>query len=419
MSGYNKFEQAVGGVLDRFPRLKSVVEAGYQRTSYHLLADSDFECSVHEDVTISAVDQSYGVVDQQPRFVGFFDICPWDSSMERYAVHEPDNGGAGIIVLSDGTATRVGTTQAWNFQQGSRLQWHPTRPDVLLFNDLVDGTPGARLESVNGTVSERYDRPIQAVNPDGEGFLAIEYARLDVNSPGYGYGAGDESSITPPEDDGIWRVSFDGVSELLVSLADLIADSEVDVPHTNHYIHHVSYAPDGERFVFLHRWMDSEHRHTRLCVADSSGTVQELSDNPYISHYCWLDDTRLFLWGGSEQRGRGYHTVDVTSGSFEYVDALDGYGDGHPSISPDGAWIVTDTYPDRTRKRSLFLYHLDTDQVISAGEFFAPFEFDGAVRCDLHPRWSPDGRFVSIDSAHEGIRRSYILDVSAIVDGSE
>jgi len=42
----------------------------------------------------------------------------------------------------------------------------------------------------------------------------------------------------------------------------------------------------------------------------------------------------------------------------------------------------------------------------------------GERRCDLHPRASPDGRTVSIDSIHGGDgRQLYLLDVSGIVDG--
>jgi Tol biopolymer transport system component len=37
------------------------------------------------------------------------------------------------------------------------------------------------------------------------------------------------------------------------------------------------------------------------------------------------------------------------------------------------------------------------------------------VRCDLHPRWSPDGRWLSVDSAHTGVRRSYLVDVAALL----
>ena len=36
-------------------------------------------------------------------------------------------------------------------------------------------------------------------------------------------------------------------------------------------------------------------------------------------------------------------------------------------------------------------------------------------RCDLHPRFSRDGRRVVIDAPHEGGRQLFLLDVSAIV----
>ena len=39
----------------------------------------------------------------------------------------------------------------------------------------------------------------------------------------------------------------------------------------------------------------------------------------------------------------------------------------------------------------------------------------GPVRCDLHPRWSPDGRRVCFDSVHGGTRQMYVMDVSEVV----
>jgi Tol biopolymer transport system component len=124
----------------------------------------------------------------------------------------------------------------------------------------------------------------------------------------------------------------------------------------------------------------------------------------------------LFLTHGSQEYGRGYHVLDVETGTVKYVDALDGLGDGHPSLSPNGEWIATDTYPDQVRNRTLMLYNLKNDELIRVGRFFSPFGFDDSVRCDLHPQWSPDGRYLSIDSAHTGRRDTYVLDVSAIVD---
>jgi len=59
---------------------------------------------------------------------------------------------------------------------------------------------------------------------------------------------------------------------------------------------------------------------------------------------------------------------------------------------------------------------VETRELVELGRFFAPWRFDGENRCDLHPRWSPDGNCVSIDSSHEGVRMSYIINVSNVVD---
>ncbi|MCX5676028.1 MAG: hypothetical protein NTX87_13555 [Planctomycetota bacterium] len=91
--------------------------------------------------------------------------------------------------------------------------------------------------------------------------------------------------------------------------------------------------------------------------------------------------------------------------------------DGHCSFSPDRRWMLTDTYPGQERKRALLLYRMPAGPRTDIGRFFAPPEIDGPTRCDLHPRWSRDGKTVSLDSAHEGSRQVYVLDVAKIVAG--
>ena len=415
MSQYSGLEQRIAAVLQRFPDLKRRIKRMYQRVNYYAYADRDFEYAVVDDTTLTTVPDRYGVEPtDRNRFFGYFDVHPWTASMDGFLLHEVSEDAVEISLYRDGEHTTLGTSVAWNLQQGSRTHWHPVAGSVL-FNDRESGQLVARDVDSDGETVATYDRPIQALHPDGTEFLSLNYDRLDRNRPDYGYGR-DPDSLPDPDSDGLWRVEMDtGDDELLVSLQSLIDRTDTTADSDDHYVNHALYNPAGDRFVFLHRWNGEEGRVSRLYIADLDGGCRVVMDETVVSHYCWLSNSELFVWGRTVEFGDGYHVLDVDTGEFEYIDALDEWGDGHPSLSPDGRYVVTDTYPDRKRQRHLLLYDRETEEVTELGRFFEPLEYTGETRCDLHPRWSPDGTAISFDSTHTGRRDSYILDVSQIV----
>ena len=102
------------------------------------------------------------------------------------------------------------------------------------------------------------------------------------------------------------------------------------------------------------------------------------------------------------------------------VDMLRGFlEDGHPSISPDGRWMLTDDYPDKAKFSRLYLYDLINKKKYIIGMFHQPFKYQGENRIDLHPKWSRDGKFVSIDSGHRGKREFYVINVIKITKKNE
>ena len=95
---------------------------------------------------------------------------------------------------------------------------------------------------------------------------------------------------------------------------------------------------------------------------------------------------------------------------------------GHDSYHQNGEWILTDTY-NLQGYQYLYLYHLPTKLFVPLGKF--EFRLNGKhykdnagiFRVDLHPRFSPNGKLVSFDSAHEGLgRQIYLMDISHIID---
>jgi hypothetical protein len=90
--------------------------------------------------------------------------------------------------------------------------------------------------------------------------------------------------------------------------------------------------------------------------------------------------------------------------------------DGHAWRHPSGDWLICDTY-SIDGWQYLFMFHLPTAKFVPLGKFAVKArEGDGTFRVDLHPRVSPDGNTVSIDSAHEFAGRQIDnIDISHIV----
>ena len=74
--------------------------------------------------------------------------------------------------------------------------------------------------------------------------------------------------------------------------------------------------------------------------------------------------------------------------------------------------MVTDTYPNRKRICTLRVL-FDTISTVVA-KVYAPFKYDNDTRCDLHPRWSRDGKKICFDGCFEGKRGVYVVDVKRI-----
>lgn len=426
MSAYNGIERRIARWLESLPAIRNTAKFVYHRINYVIHGERGFQFALHPLARMHSVFDWAGIREESAEyFFGYYDKSPWSPDMQRILIHQITKERAKVAFVEHGrgSVATLGMTEAWNHQQGSMTQWVPGSGGTqVIHNDLQQGSLISRVVDLGGREITRLPLPIQVVHPGGREALSLNYKRLLLLRPEYGYMplARNFSADQALDQDGVWRVSIEsGECELLFSLEDLINQyPRPEMDGSSHKVNHFLYSPSGDRFVFMHRWLGPKGKFSRLYVANADGTeLRLLLDDRMVSHYNWRDDDHLLAWARTAEHGDRYYLIDVRTGERKIVaeGILDVYGDGHPSYSPDRDWIATDTYPNRARQRILLLYHVSTGECIPLGRFFAPWRFDGVVRCDLHPRWSPDGKLISIDSAHEGLRKSYVIDVSEIV----
>lgn len=360
-------------------------------------------------------------------FFGYYEKSPWNADGSSLLTHETAFQGrrptaedtASICLLDDATGDlgRVAETRAWDFQQGAMLQWlGPDYRRRFAFNDRDGDGFVTRIHDVEGDRIRTVEHPIYAVAPDGETAYTLDYHRLDRTRPGYGYTTGEDHDLAvTPEDDGVCRVDLtDGSLELLVSLADLAAfDPVPSMDHGVHWVNHIQLSPRGTRVAFIHRSETPDDRRwlDRLFAMAADGTGLRLLHSGLVSHYDWRTERELVAW--TDHDGEAFYRYDLDGG----VDSV-GRGvlprDGHCSFSPDGEWLLLDSYPDGDRQRGLYLYHWDRDELTELGAVHSPPVDESSLRCDLHPRWDRAGERICFDSTHEGTRQMYTLSVSEL-----
>jgi len=392
---------------------------------------------VSEDylVPVQAVTQQPGL-----HFFGYYDITPWDAT-DRYMLAlevgfqgRPQTGDdfvtVGLIDTAEGNRWRpLARTPAWNWQMGAREQWLPSAPDrLVLHNDRrEDHFVAVVRDAFSGEVEAELPLPVYAVNTAGTHAVTLNFARVARTRPGYGYvGLPDPTEgVLCPEDDGLWVMDLrSGEHELVLSLADAARiEHRSDMDGAEHWFNHLLWAPGSDRFIFLHRWKREQDRSwfTRLLTARADGTdVHVVADDDLVSHFDWRDAEHILAWARVEGLGDHYFLFrdgagTGAAGNPEVIGADVLTCDGHCSYSPDRRWVLTDTYPDAERKRTLLLYDTQEKRRIDLGKFYSVPVEDVQCRCDLHPRWNRAGDKVCIDSTHEQERQMYVLDVSSVV----
>lgn len=413
----NKIEKVVYDLLKSSPAVKHVVRNAYQMV-FDLLPTP-------ANRSIASIEAKEGY------FFGFHDCTPFSADMKRVLANHSELPirmplkGEGLEVgyfdFADGHLGKfhaLDTSFAWNWHKGCRLQW--ADDNRIAFNTEHDGALQCCLLEVT-TGEKRYlPNAIDTVSEDGRLATSFSYERLNVLMPGYGYpychdGAYLEQKA--PAETGLFLIDMStGERRLLLSLEQLSGESDSPLAALeSHYVTHSEFSKDGRYISFMHRHIGQDYRKrtSRLMVYDlQSGEHFALPTTGMVSHYCWNNRNQIVCYC-SVAEGDAHVLFDIPSGKYRPILLNKLNVDGHQSMVNDSIF-VTDTYPDARRMATLWAVDMEHDVRTELAYLHSPKQFQTQdehrhIACDLHPRMSPDGRFVCFDSVHTGHRALCVM----------
>ena len=414
------FEQKINYQLNKVPGLKKVIKRCYQLGMYAISP------KVKSQGNIVRVSPDDG----REYFFGYYDKSPWDAT-GRYMIcmaasdtwsDVSPRETADILLLDtqNGNAPRkIAETRSWNVQQGCMAQWlGPDFSSRIIYNDYRGGRYVSVALNVESGEERVIDAPVYTVSADGRLALTLDFSRLYSLRPGYGYYNVPESTkgVALPDETAIWTVDIESAEvRPLLKYTDFASFSprpEMLEEGAVHKVNHLMLSPDGKRFMVLYRWFVGQRKYTRLITCNTDGSdMYLLSDDDMVSHCFWKNDREILAFENKKDGGPGYYLMKDRSPEYQHLWTRYS-NDGHPSYSPDGTLIVTDSYPDRARMADIKLLREDASDGQVIARVFAPFKYDNDTRCDLHPRWSRDGKMICFDSVFEGCRGLYVVNLA-------
>ena len=396
--------------------------------------------------------------------VGYHDISPFNKNkdniltMHRFPLKNTDlsNNIKAEICLwhsRESIIEKIDETDSWSWEQGSRLQW--LNCEEIIYNIKENKKNKSCIYNINNKQKKILESPIYSLSQKNKKFLYINYSRIRHFWKNYGYEFTDKIEFErQPANDGVYLSDFDNNQKLVLSIEEAIDICGLKKSNQYFFIAHPTFSPKGDKFVSLLRFInESGILISYFICTDLNKDTHTLLAREKVSHFEWVDNDTIVVWCRNlspkyekirfnkylekyfvssikkilkllkpsiQQKliSTHYHVIKLNNPhKLIKLDENNLTEDGHPQVSKNGRFLITDTYANKIGYQKLLLYDLIKNKTHFVGEFKVDSYLKNKnLKYDLHPRWNHNSNKISIDSSHDGSRQSYIIDIQELIN---
>jgi len=410
----NKIEKIIYNTVKKNVALKRVLRKIYQ-SIFLIIPAKKYQCK-------------YAFFYKEGYFFGFHDKTPWNNDGQKILAHKykeistlpNQNDEIEVGYFTDNTLSHfhcIDRTLSWNWQQGSMLQWIG-QSNKIVFNTWIENQNKAKIIDLDTSSFYFLPQAINAVSLDGKYAIGIDYERLNIGMFGYGYAnsAKLENILEEiPKNLGFNLLDIKtGKTKIFKSIYQINQQlKEQKIINAYLFVTHFIFSNDNSRFLFLLRgYQKGKRLISRLITCQvETGEMYLLPTGNMVSHITWVNSNKILAYCSDKNEKDGYYLFDDLSQNSLLIGEKNYNFDGHPQFNSFKNSFVSDSYPNRRRLQELSIFNLTSNKKDIIAKFYSPMKYIEEFRCDLHPRWDRNGKFISVDTTFSGKRSLAIINL--------
>lgn len=373
----------------------------------------------------------------------FFDVSPMSPNNRMLCVTKvpfinriPVPGDIAVVCsidLTNGVCKEVYETVGWGAQLGANVQW--ADDEFIVCNDVVSNAVKGIKISTSTCKTEVLSGPIYGLDPQKEFSYSGDLELINAIIPGYGVPDpvfGKKRQIHKVSaSEGIWKTSIlSGESVLFMSISDIVSKlpEQDSVKGGTYYVFNTKVSKDGNKIFtvlfsrnipFRAGWavqlvsMDIDGQNIKLAMPDKIWSKGGHHPN-------WSGvDNKIIMNLKLNSKKMQFVEFDSDGSNIQPI-AKGVKGSGHPSLSPDGKFLLTDAYvndgfTDKEGFVPIRLIDLEKNIEIEICRIFTN-NLDGPRRVDPHPVWIDNGKKIIFNAIINGYRQVLMADLSRLYD---